>query len=164
MVDDDLADGLPGHDDAVVPVRWDPSAESKWTPAFNQCMHRLQAVLLPAHERGGPYELTSMRWGLIPTSASSGAPKLTTINARVEGLAEVGKTGGMYRRELDAGHRCVIVCSGFFEWRRSDEYDDGKWPFFIHDKTPIRVDESVPGATATWYVVSVGPRGMGQYR
>jgi putative SOS response-associated peptidase YedK len=92
-----------------------------------------------------------MRWGLIPPhdDGGHGASKLTTINARVEGLAAKGPTGGMYRRELAAGHRCVVVCSGFYEWRKSDDYDDGKWPFFIHDSTMSFDVDTEPGAPST---------------
>jgi putative SOS response-associated peptidase YedK len=128
-------------------VVWDPDAEAAWTPHFNQCTKRYQAVLLP---RGGTLttlDLTSMVWGLDPPyTPSPSAPKLTTINARIETLA--GNKGGLYTRALNAGRRCVVVCSGFFEWKSSDEYDDKKWPFYIHDTRPIEVETEL-GAAAT---------------
>lgn len=128
-------------------VDWDRDAEAVWAPHFNQCTKRFQAVLLPKSGDPGSLEITTMLWGLIPPYAQKGAdPKLSTINARIETL--VANKAGLYTRALQAGRRCVVVCSGFFEWKRSDEYDDKKWPFYIRDTREIDA-ATEPGAVAT---------------
>jgi putative SOS response-associated peptidase YedK len=69
-----------------------------------------------------------VRWGLVPPHAEHpSAVKLSTFNARIEGIA----TAPTYRDALRS-RRCAIFADGFFEWRK--DADGGKTPLWIHRK------------------------------
>jgi putative SOS response-associated peptidase YedK len=75
--------------------------------------------------RDGERDCTLIRWGLVPFWAKGIAPKLSTINARVETVA----TAASYRGPWKRGQRCLLPAIGFYEWQVRDE---GKQPYFIH--------------------------------
>jgi putative SOS response-associated peptidase YedK len=57
----------------------------------------------------------AMRWGLIPAWSKDGSVG-TTFNARAESLREKPTFRDAWRK----GQRCLIVVSGFYEWRKRD--------------------------------------------
>ena len=70
-----------------------------------------------------------MLWGLVPFWHRGSSPtdhKLTTNNARLEGLA-VSK---LYKPSLENDRRCVIVCDGFYEWKKLKSGQ--KQPYFVY--------------------------------
>ena len=70
--------------------------------------------------------LTSLRWGLVPQWAlRPAAMKLSTFNARVETIA----TARTYR-DPTRSRRCVVVATGFYEWRKNDN-DSAETPFWV---------------------------------
>ncbi len=75
-------------------------------------------------------ELTSVRWGLIPSWAQDPAIGNRTINARSETVADKPAFRAAFRRR-----RCLVPADGFFEWRRGKT----KQPFFIEmaDQRPF---------------------------
>jgi putative SOS response-associated peptidase YedK len=70
--------------------------------------------------------LTMMRWGLIPKWAKDEKIGYKLINARSESVFEkpIWKT-------VITKRRCLVPANGFYEWQKRD---DGKQPYFIHDK------------------------------
>jgi len=68
-------------------------------------------------------ELTSLRWGLIPSWAKDPSIGNRMINARAETVAEKPSFRTAYRKR-----RCLILADGFYEWRREGEV---KIPHFI---------------------------------
>lgn len=84
--------------------------------------------------------LGSLRWGLVPSWAKDDKIGNKMINARAETLTE--KTS--FKR-LISSKRCIIPCSGFYEWKK-----DGS------NKQPMRIlmkDESIfslAGLYDTW--------------
>ena len=74
---------------------------------------------------------SEIRWGLIPFWAKDQKIGNRTINARLESVAEKPSFREPFRRR-----RCLILSSGFYEWRK---LEDRKLPYFIgrEDGLPI---------------------------
>lgn len=90
------------------------------TPRYN--IAPTQAVAVVANSQ--PRALTLMRWGLIPGWARDEAAVGLLINAR----AETAATKPAFRRAYQH-QRCVVLVSGFYEWRRAGRT---KTPHYIH--------------------------------
>jgi putative SOS response-associated peptidase YedK len=73
------------------------------------------------HERA---EAVMMQWGLVPHWAKDITATYRPINARAEGLAEKP----MFR-DLLRTKRCIVLASGFFEWKLEG---GRKVPFYFH--------------------------------
>jgi putative SOS response-associated peptidase YedK len=107
------------------------------SPIYNLCPTMESPVI---RLLDGERELNLMRWQLVPSTEPAFTTKLSTINARSEGVFQ----SRLYR-DLVVRQRCVIPISGFFEWKREG---DRKRPFKIHLKDePIM---SVAGIWDTW--------------
>jgi|GEM_PF-531451 len=106
-------------------------------PVFNLCPTMNSPVLrLVSGER----QFDEMRWQLVPSTEPAFTTKLSTINARSEGVF----TSRLYR-DLVIRQRAIIPLSGFFEWKKDG---DRKRPFKIHlQDEPIM---SVAGIWAAW--------------
>jgi putative SOS response-associated peptidase YedK len=89
-------------------------------PSFNIAPTHNVAVIVNDDAR----KLVSMRWGLIPASATD--PKIGSrlINARAETLTERAAFKSAFRMR-----RCLIIADGFFEWQKTGG-----------SKTPILID------------------------
>ncbi|MCB0280034.1 MAG: SOS response-associated peptidase [Calditrichaeota bacterium] len=80
----------------------------------------------------GKRECRSVRWGLLPNwLEESKLPSYPLINARSESLASNGLFRESYKKR-----RCIIVASGFYEWKQAGK---SKAAFFIRwpDKRPL---------------------------
>lgn len=75
---------------------------------------------------GAGREWVSLHWGLIPFWAKDKKFGYRTINAR----AETVESKPAFRAAFKS-RRCIIPCSGFYEWRK---VQDGKQPYCIHPK------------------------------
>ena len=90
--------------------------------------------LMPVIADNRPEEIQMFHWGLVPASTRSKADaldflrKYNTLNARVETIFE----SRMYIR-LIVERRCLVLCSGFFEWRHKDpgKKNTPKYPFYV---------------------------------
>ncbi|KOY14156.1 SOS response-associated peptidase [Paenibacillus xylanivorans] len=84
--------------------------------------------------------LGSLRWGLVPSWAKDDKIGSKMINARAETLTEKPAF-----RRLVSSKRCIIPCSGFYEWKMDGS---GKQPMRI-----LMKDESIfslAGLYDTW--------------
>jgi putative SOS response-associated peptidase YedK len=70
-------------------------------------------VLAVTTDREGATRGELLRWGLVPSWATSPETGLKMINARVETVAEKPA----FRRAFER-FRCLIVADGFYEWQR----------------------------------------------
>ena len=79
----------------------------------------------------GRRQLVMLHWGLVPSWAKDKAIGNKMINARAETLAQKPS----FRRAFNQ-RRCVVLASGFYEWRTED---GAKRPYFISrkDSEPI---------------------------
>ncbi len=89
------------------------SAEVEIAPRYNIAPTQSVAVVYDE----SPRTLSYARWGLVPswskTGPSAGQP---LINARVETLLEKPSF-----RNLVRNRRCIVLCDGFYEWKRNPE-------------------------------------------
>ena len=82
-------------------------------------------------------ELRMARWGLVPGWSKEARPKYSTINARVESVAEKPTYRAAFRHK-----RCLIPADGFYEWQKTG---DKKIPHYIRMQ-----DESVFAFAGLW--------------
>jgi putative SOS response-associated peptidase YedK len=82
-------------------------------------------------------ELSMARWGLVPGWSKQARPKYSTINARVESVADKPSYRGAFRHT-----RCLIPADGFYEWQMTA---DKKVPHYIRMQ-----DESVFAFAGLW--------------
>ncbi len=79
---------------------------------------------------GGPRQLRTVTWGLVPFWAKDPAVGNRMINARVETLAEKPA----YRQAF-AKRRCLLPADGYYEWYTTEQLGASgkplKQPFFI---------------------------------
>lgn len=85
----------------------------------------------------GLWQMTPMRWGLVPSWAKDASIGARMINARLETAADKPAFRTALRRR-----RCIIPADGFYEWKRSG---NAKTPMFIH-----RTDDRPMGFAGLW--------------
>jgi putative SOS response-associated peptidase YedK len=119
----------------------DSEALGDWRPSYNVAPTRpVLAIRASRGEAGaGRRELTSLRWGLIPSWSKGPDNRYSMINARVETVASKPAYRNAFKRR-----RCVIPAEGFYEWQAAahetrQKGSQAKQPFFIHrkDHAPI---------------------------
>jgi putative SOS response-associated peptidase YedK len=96
-----------------------------------------------------PKELLMYRWGLIPwwtKSVEDGVRLRTqTLNCISEEMYEKSS----FRDSAKENKRCLIPCTGFFEWRWDNvDKPRNKIPYFIHSKEQEIF--SIGGLYSTW--------------
>jgi putative SOS response-associated peptidase YedK len=114
-----------------------PPAPVDLVPVYNLCPTMNSPVLRVVD---GDRHIDVMRWQLVPATEPAFTTRLSTINARSEGIFQ----SPLYR-DLIVRQRCLVPLSGFFEWRKEGGI---KRPFKIHLRDePIM---SVAGIWDTW--------------
>ncbi len=83
-----------------------------------------QQIAVVRQQNGGDRELTSLRWGLIPSWSKDSAIGYKMINARSETVHEKPS----FKQAFHA-RRCIIPASGFYEWEKAGKE---KIPHYIH--------------------------------
>ena len=91
------------------------SDEPDWNPRYNIAPTQPIPVIRQ-HPMEPVRELSSMRWGLIPSWAKDSSVAAKMINAR----SETASIKPAFRDSLKS-RRCLIPADGFYEWKR-----DGK--------------------------------------
>ena len=84
-------------------------SELTHVPRYNIAPTQMALTVTNGSERRGSY----MRWGLIPSWATSASVGNRMINARAETVAERPS----FRTALQR-RRCLILADGFYEWQR----------------------------------------------
>ena len=68
----------------------------------------------------------SFEWGLVPAWCKDDSIRKNTLNARIESLDEKPA----FRSSVT--HRCLVIATGYFEWRWLDEKGKSKQKFEVH--------------------------------
>lgn len=66
---------------------------------------------------------------------SQGPPtqhKISTNNCRIERITE----SRLYKDPLNKGRRCVVLCEGFYEWKKPKSKGGIKQPYIIYFPQP----------------------------
>ncbi len=102
----------------------------------------------PVITSGKPAEIQMFNWGLIPfwVKDLSAATRLKTSTLNC--ISEEMFDKPAYRDAVKEGKRCLIPCTGFFDWRWLDEKGKMKIPYYIHLKDqPVF---SIAGLYSRW--------------
>lgn len=85
----------------------------------------------PVVTAGRPSEIQMFHWGLVPfwTKDETAATRLkaSTLNC----ISEEMYDKPAFRDAANEGKRCLIPCTGFFEWRWMDEKGKKKIPYVV---------------------------------
>src|SRR5689334_17974106 len=92
-------------------------------PSYNVAPTHKVAVII----EDGARKLTAVQWGLIPPFADSPAIGARLINARAETISTRSPFAEPFRFR-----RCLVVASGFYEWRKAGR---AKLPVYISLKS-----------------------------
>ncbi len=102
----------------------------------------------PVITAGKPSEIQLFRWGLVPFWVKDEPSALRLRTSTLNCISEEMFEKPAYRDAANEGKRCLIPCTGFFEWRWMDEKGKKKIPYYIHLKTqPIF---SIGGLYSRW--------------
>jgi putative SOS response-associated peptidase YedK len=90
--------------------------------------------LMPVISNDKPSEIQIFRWGFVPPHISSDAKakdflkRYNTLNAKAETLF-----GSRLFSQAIKNRRCLVLCSGFFEWRHKNpgKKNTEKYPFYV---------------------------------
>ncbi len=96
------------------------SSGSALRPRYNIAPSQDVAIV---RDSGAGRELVMVRWGLVPHWSRTPQTKYSTINARIESVAEKPAYRDSFRRR-----RCLVPADGFYEWRA---VDGAKQPLYI---------------------------------
>ncbi|MFD9482774.1 SOS response-associated peptidase [Streptomyces sp. NPDC059991] len=96
--------------------KWDPDPRETLAPDWNVAPTKevyavLERPLKDADDRRPVRQLRKLKWGLVPSWASSPEGAARMINARAETVHEKPS----YRRPF-AARRCIIPADGYYEW------------------------------------------------
>lgn len=98
--------------------------ESTFVPRYNIAPRSFAPVIRREKERD-TYTMHTMKFGLVPAWFKHEDSKLSTFNARAEGLVE---TGGLWE-SMKKQKRCIVVAQGYYEWQKKGPKD--RVPHFI---------------------------------
>jgi putative SOS response-associated peptidase YedK len=115
-----------------------PEIPLDWSPAYNLCPTEDSPIVRIAF---GNLQIDRMRWQLVPATEPAFSTKLSTINARSEGVF----SSPLYR-DLVVRQRCIVPVSGFYEWKRSGGLTR---PFRIYLRDEAIM--SIAGLWDTWH-------------
>jgi putative SOS response-associated peptidase YedK len=90
--------------------------------------------LLPVISSENPNAIEMFQWGFVPSHmgskqrATEFLKQYNTLNAKAETLFESRLYGDSIMKK-----RCLVLCSGFFEWRHKDpkKKNSEKYPFYV---------------------------------
>jgi putative SOS response-associated peptidase YedK len=80
------------------------------TDKYNLCPTQRIAMIV---DDAGDMAVRKMRWGIVPPWARDLKMSFSTINARIETVAEKPSFRGAWK----AGRRCLVPMQGWYEWR-----------------------------------------------
>ncbi len=96
-----------------------PANDLPAVPNFNICPTNQVHVV---RTDDGQRRLLPMRWGFLPRWYKTASDGPLLINARAETIAEKPAF-----REAARARRCLIPCSGFYEWTKTPEGERLPW-------------------------------------
>lgn len=118
-------------------------------PRYNIAPTQTAPILIPT-ERG--VELVMAQWSYIPPWSDTRIPKISTFNAKGEGLAKSRLwSAPATKPQPGVRGRCLVLCDGFYEWQK---LPGGKQPLWM--RQPSGDVFSLAGLYGTWLDRSTG--------
>jgi putative SOS response-associated peptidase YedK len=90
-----------------------PDWQDDWSPRYNVAPTQ-HVPVIRQHSREPVRQISTMRWGLIPSWARDPSIAAGTINAK----SETAATKPAFRDPLKS-RRCLVPADGFYEWKRT---------------------------------------------
>lgn len=118
--------------------------ESDYIPRYYE--NAFEHLEIPIITAGKPGELNMFRWGLIPHWAKSQEDALRVRASNVNCISEEMFDKPSFRDAIKNGQRCLIPCTGFYEWKHLNN-GKTKIPHFIGLKSKLF---SIGGVYARW--------------
>lgn len=85
----------------------------------------------PVLSSGKATELQMFNWGLIPYWVKDLSSALRIRSSTLNCISEEMFDKPSFRDSAKEGKRCLIPCTGFYEWRWMDEKGKSKIPYFV---------------------------------
>jgi putative SOS response-associated peptidase YedK len=127
-----------------------PAPEGQeWAPRYNVAPSQANPVVV----RDDDTRLAFMQWGLVPAWSKEPKTSYSTINARVETVADKATYRTPLRRQ-----RCLVPATGYYEWQAPGDGQGVKQPYHIQ---PVGGDGAdALFAFAGLYDIWRGPNGQ----
>lgn len=113
-----------------------------YRPSTNIAPTEVLPAIISGHQLGKTTEriIVPMIWGMIPPwhKGDYRTHGLTTHNIRDDNLF----LSKLYLPVFKQSNRCVVLCDGFYEWKRETEGGRGKQPYFIYMPQPEGINIS----------------------
>jgi putative SOS response-associated peptidase YedK len=135
-----LKGSLEAHYDALL-------RDIDYVPAYYENAFDFKTSPVLTVER--PKELLMYRWGLIPWWTKSVDDGLRLRTQTLNCISEEMYEKSSFRDSAKGNKRCLIPCTGFFEWRWDNvDKPKNKTPYFIHSK--YQEIFSIGGLYSSW--------------
>ncbi len=120
-------------------------AEKAWEPTIHANAYAVPHWPIVSAQK--PAALSMYRWGMVPgwVKTDKDAKKLRTmtINCRSETMYDKPS----FRGAANAGQRCLIPVTGFFEWHTEGKK---KYPFYIYPVEDSNSDKKIVSIAGLW--------------
>jgi len=127
-------------------VHYSDELAEKYSPHYHE--NGFDFLPSPVVSTKEPKEFKLMNWGLIPWWVKSMQDGLRLRTQTLNCISEEMYDKPSFRDAANDGKRCLIPCTGFFEWRWLDEKGKVKVPYYI--TLPNQPLFSIAGLFSTW--------------
>lgn len=133
---------------AELTARYNAAISEPYKPLFheNGFNHIATPVLINAGQTTGSVTFRNLSWGLIPFWVKSGADALQIRTRTLNAISEEAFDKPSFRDSIRQ-RRCLVPCTGFYEWRWGDSNGKVKYPYFIKTDQPVF---SLAGIWSEW--------------
>lgn len=124
---------------------YDKEVEEQFTVNYqeNGYDHKKKPIITAEN----PSELKMFNWGLVPWFTKTEQEALQIRARTLNCISEEMYEKASFRDSVKEGKRCLIPCTGFFEWRWMDSKGKTKIPYYIHLDAELF---SLAGLYSTW--------------
>lgn len=127
-------------------VSYSKELAESYQPRFHE--NGFDFLPTPVLTAGKPDDLQMFHWGLIPYWVKDLPSALKIRTSTLNCISEEMFEKPAFRDAVKEGKRCLIPCTGFYEWRWMDEKGKMKIPYYIQVKDQPLF--SLAGLYARW--------------
>jgi putative SOS response-associated peptidase YedK len=127
-------------------VEYSDAVAEQYTPHYHE--NGFDFLPSPIIAAENPTQLQMKNWGFIPWWVKSLPDGLRMRTQTLNCISEEMYSKPSFRDAANEGKRCLIPCSGFFEWRWLDAKGKMKIPYYLSlNEQPLF---SIAGLYSTW--------------
>lgn len=113
-------------------VSYSRELDEAYKPRFHE--NGFDFLATPVLTAGKPDDLQMFHWGMIPFWVKDLPSALRLRTSTLNCISEEMFDKPSFRDAVREGKRCLIPCTGFYEWRWMDEKGKTKIPYYIRLK------------------------------